>query len=67
MKCDKCGSEVKEIGRERKMAELEEGASEGQAADYMAAELAGENWAWGVTEISYKCGDCGNILVVIED
>lgn len=67
MKCSKCGAEMEEIRREQKMVELEEDASEGQMADYMAAELSGDLGAWGITEISYKCGNCGNFLIVIED
>ncbi len=66
MRCEKCGSEMKEINRECRMDELDDDATEGQMADYMAAELSGDYGDWGVVEITYKCGRCGDIQHVVE-
>ena len=45
---------------------MDEDATEGQMADYMAAELSGDFGEWGVTEIIYKCEKCGSIIIVSE-
>ncbi|MBT9131293.1 MAG: hypothetical protein DDT42_01552 [candidate division WS2 bacterium] len=37
--------------------------TEGQMADHMAAELSGDYGEWGVTEITYECKKCGNIVI----
>lgn len=57
---------MKVIGHERTMVELDDDATEGQMADYMAAELSGDYGEWGVTEVTYKCKKCGNVVVVSE-
>ena len=67
MECKKCKSKMVGINRERVMVEMDDDATEGQMADYSAAELSGDFGEWGVTEITYKCEKCGGIVVVTED
>ena len=70
MKCEKDGSEMKLIHQERKMPDPEdmdmEQLTEGQMADYMAAELSGDFGDWAIVEKTYKCPKCGNVIVVQE-
>ena len=66
MECEKCKSKMIEVSRQRVMAQMDEDATEGQMADYMAAELSGDFGEWGVTEIIYKCEKCGSIIIVSE-
>lgn len=58
---------MKVIGHERTMVELDDDATEGQMADYMAAELSDDYGEWGVTEVTYKCKKCGNVVVVVSE
>jgi predicted RNA-binding Zn-ribbon protein involved in translation (DUF1610 family) len=68
MPCPKCGTAMRVAGREHVMAELDDDDwTDGQLADYMAAELSGEFGDWGQTEITYICGNCSHSMVVIED
>lgn len=41
------------------MAELEEDATDGQQADYFAAELSGDHGAWNLGIVEYLCPNCG--------
>ena len=69
MSCPKCGTPMREVDRDRVMVELDDDDewTDGQLADYMAAESSGEFGDWGQTEISYICGNCSYSMVVIED
>ena len=49
MKCEKCNSEMEEIDRHEVMVELPEDASEGQNAEYTAAQESGDYGEWGET------------------
>ena len=64
MKCKTCNGQMIEIDRERVMTQPDENASEGQIADHMAAVESGDFGNWGVTEITYKCKKCSNIIIV---
>ena len=70
MKCKKDGSEMKLIHKERKMPGPEdmhmESLTEGQLADYMAAEESGDFGDWAILEKTYKCPKCGNEIIVQE-
>ena len=70
MKCEKDGSEMKLTSQERKMPDSEsmdfESLTEGQMADYMAAEESGEFGDWAIVEKTYKCPKCGNEIIVQE-
>ena len=67
MKCDKCGAEMVRGKQTRTMAELEEDASDGQMADYTAAELSGDYGAWGMIETEYKCDNCDHEIIIVSD
>lgn len=58
MKCEKCRKPMVKIDRREEMTELDEYASEGQEADYIAAELSGDPGAWGVGIVEYFCRRC---------
>lgn len=45
--------------RREEMAELYEGATDGQIADYLAAELSGDRGAWNLGIVEYHCSKCG--------
>ena len=57
---------MKVVGHERTMVELDDDATDGQIADYEAAEESGDLGDWGSTEVTYKCKKCGYVVVVIE-
>ena len=68
MKCDKCGTEMIMANQGEIVERIPLDASEmgeGQMADYMAAELAGEMGEWeqrtGVIETIYVCPKCQNV------
>ncbi len=42
------------------MAELEEDATEGELADYLAAELSGDRGNWNLGIVEYRCPKCGH-------
>lgn len=67
MKCDKCGQKMLKVDRREEMADLDEDATEGQTADYYAAELSGDmgNWRLGIVE--YMCPKCNAILDLVSD
>lgn len=44
-----------------------EDVTEGQMADYMAAELSGDWGDWGIAVVAYHCMNCGANLEVISD
>lgn len=57
-----------EINRKRALVDVNfDDLTEGQMADYMAAELSCEFGDWSVTEITYRCDKCGDIVVVMPD
>ena len=41
--------------------------SDGQMANYIAAKLSGDYGDWGLIEITYKCINCNNIVIVQVD
>lgn len=55
VECKNCRLVMKEVNREQVINELDEDATEGQMADYFAAELSGDTSAWESTEVTYKC------------
>jgi ribosomal protein S27AE len=70
MKCDKCNTEMMLIHSERKMPDPEDidynNLTEGQQADYFAAEDSGDFGDWAVVEKLYKCPKCGSAVYVQE-
>lgn len=55
------------IDRRTEMAELDENATEGQFADYLAAEESGDFGAWGVGIVAYHCSRCGYSVDLVLD
>lgn len=55
------------VDRRLEMAELDEDATEGQFADYIAAELSGDMGAWGMGVVEYRCKGCGAAIEVTSD
>ena len=71
MKCDKDETVMVQVSRVRKLLEREElgDMTEGQEADYMAAELNdefAESSDFSVTEAKFRCPKCGREIIVRE-
>ncbi len=58
MRCSKCGGILRKTDRREKMVELNEDATDGQQADYFAAELSGDRGVWNTAIIEYHCARC---------
>ncbi len=54
------------VDRREEMAELDKDATEGQMADYYAAELSGDMGDWRLGIVKYKC-KCGVVLDLVSD
>lgn len=67
MKCNKCQRLMLKIDRRDEMDELNEDATDGQMADYLAAELSGDNGAWNLGVVEYYCPKCRLIFQIIND
>jgi hypothetical protein len=73
MKCEYCIREknkyvqLKKIDRRNELAELDEDATDGQMADYLGAELSGENGAWNLGIVEYECPECKRIYQTMGD
>ena len=67
MKCNKCERPMRKIDRRDEMAELNDGATGGQMADYFAAEESGDWGAWNEGIIEYHCKDCDLYLQLVLD
>ena len=55
MQCDECGRDLTKVDRRLELSELDSDASDGQVADYIAAELSGDYGAWAIGIVEYKC------------
>jgi hypothetical protein len=63
VKCKKCGSSIVEVNREIAIdEEIIDELSEGEIADYIAAELAGCTGGWTETLVTYMCRKCKNAI-----
>jgi len=58
MKCENCGRKLIKIDRRDEMADFDDDATDGQMADYLAAELSGDNGAWNIGIVEYHCPHC---------
>lgn len=67
MKCEYCGQKLTKIDRREEMADLDDDVTEGQMADYFAAELSGDYGAWGIGIVVYHCSRCNMTFEVISD
>ncbi len=64
MNCRKCGKILIKLDRREEMAEFDEDATEGQMADYFAAEESGDHGAWNIAIVEYECKRCGIVFHV---
>lgn len=66
--CKKCGEKMVGIDSWRRLLDPDEvdfeSLTEGQQADYMAAEMSGEWGDWAVDEVLYECPRCKDRIVV---
>lgn len=63
--CSECGISMKIIRREKELPECDmDDMTEGQMADYMAAEMSGAYGEWEIDVVTYKCPKCGKIEIV---
>jgi len=67
MRCNECGRPLVKVDRRMEMADMEEDATEGQMADYSAAELSGDMGSWGMGIVEYVCNRCNTRLEVISE
>jgi len=67
MKCENCGSKLIKIDRRTELAELDDEATDGQMADYFAAELSGDYGEWGIGIVEYHCPKCDSLFQLITD
>jgi hypothetical protein len=67
MKCNKCQRPMLKIDRRDEMDELNDDATDGQMADYFAAELSGDNGAWNLGIVEYFCPKCNLVSQVVND
>lgn len=49
---------MRKIDRRMELADMDEDVTDGQMADYLAAELSGDMGAWGIGVIEYVCDKC---------
>lgn len=67
MKCEYCNQKLIKIDRREEMADLDDEATDGQMADYLAAELSGDNGAWNIGIVEYQCSRCKKTFEIISD
>lgn len=67
MKCENCGRKLIKIDRRDEMTDFDDEATDGQMADYWAAELSGDNGAWNIGIVEYHCPYCLTTIELISD
>jgi hypothetical protein len=67
VKCEKCNQKLNKIDRRTEMTGLVDSATDGQMADYLAAELSGDHGSWSVGIVEYQCPDCSRVYQSITD
>jgi hypothetical protein len=67
MKCTDCRINMRKVDLRNEIAEPDDDATEGQMADYFAAELSGDNGAWNLGIIEYSCPKCKRIIYLQGD
>lgn len=58
---------MRKIDRRNELADLMDDVSDGQLADYLAAELYGDNGEWNIGIVEYLCPRCEAVVQVIND
>lgn len=67
MLCDHCHKKLDKVDRRTELADLDEDATDGQMADYLAAELTGDFGPWGIGVVEYACPNCHRIFQIVTD
>ena len=67
MRCDSCDKKLIKVDRRIELAELDEDATDGQMADYFAAELSGDYGAWSIGIVEYCCPSCQRAFQFMTD
>lgn len=67
MLCDHCKKRMQKVDRRMELADLDDDATEGQMADYFAAELTGDFGAWGMGIIEYACLSCHRVFQIVTE
>ncbi len=67
MKCDLCHRRLVKIDRREEMADLDDNATDGQMADYIASEMSGDYGAWNIGIVEYYCKRCNKVVQMISD
>jgi hypothetical protein len=67
MRCDSCDINLIKVDRRTELAELDEDATDGQMADYFAAEQSGDYGSWGIGVVEYRCPRCHRAFQFITD
>lgn len=67
MQCDGCNRKLIKVDRRIELADLDDDATEGQMADYLAAELSGNYDSWGIGVVEYTCPTCRRTYQLITD
>ena len=67
MKCSKCLYPMHKVDRRDEMAEPDVDATDGQMADFFAAELSGDYGAWNLGFVEYYCPKCKLNMQLIND
>ncbi|HEV2682713.1 MAG TPA: hypothetical protein VGV14_19600 [Rhodanobacter sp.] len=67
MLCDHCHKKMHKIDRRTELTDLDDDATEGQMADYFAAELTGDVGAWGIGIVEYACPSCHRVFQIMTD
>lgn len=55
------------VDRRDEMADLDDDATDGQMADFFAAELSGDNGAWNLGIVEYYCPKCNLYSQIVND
>jgi len=67
MRCEHCGHKLIKTDRRTEMTDLDDDATEGQMADFIAAELSGDYGAWGLGIVEYHCSRCNMTFQLLSD
>jgi len=68
MLCDKCNAEMKIVSQYPRLMDRDEvgdDLSDGEEADYLAAELGGDSSNYEITVVTYLCPKC-NLEKIVE-
>ena len=67
MKCNECNRVMSKVDRRDEISDLNEDATDGQIADYIAAECSGDYGAWGLGIVEYHCSQCKLSSQIVSD